>query len=240
MTCGGAAAPESMLRRYDKLGIRIIHSWGMTEMTPAGTTSYVKSFLEHLSDDEKYALRAKQGLPFSFVEVRGQAADKNIPWDGETMGELQVRGPWIASHYYNLPEAQDRWTSDGWFRTGDVVTIDPEGYVKITDRTKDLIKSGGEWISSLDLEAALMSHPAVQEAAVIAVPHPKWGERPLACVVARKGMTVSPNELRTFLETKFANWQVPDAFEFVEQIPRTAVGKFKKTALREKFSAWKW
>jgi fatty-acyl-CoA synthase len=240
MTCGGAAAPEAMLRRFDRLGVRVIHSWGMTEMTPAGTTSYVKSTLDGLTADEKYALRAKQGLPFPFVEVRGMAGDRVIPWDGQTMGELHVRGPWIASSYYNMPEAQDRWSADGWFRTGDVVTIDPEGYVKITDRTKDLIKSGGEWISSLDMENELMSHPAVQEAAVIAIPHEKWGERPLACVVLRNGSAATPEELRAHLSAKFASWQLPDAFAFVEGIPRTAVGKFKKSALREKFSDWKW
>jgi len=269
MTCGGAAAPESMLRRFDKLGIRVIHSWGMTEMTPAGTTSYVKSTLAHVSEDEKYALRAKQGLPFPFVDVRAQAGESDVPWDGVSMGELQVRGPWIAAGYYDFPEAADRWTGDGWFRTGDVVTIDSEGYVKITDRTKDLIKSGGEWISSLDMEAALMAHPAVQEAAVIAIPHPKWGERPLACVVLRNSQaadaTSTPaaagasnslqhpsstppvpapaptaEELRAFLAAKFAAWQIPDAFVFVESIPRTSVGKFKKSALREKFAGWKW
>jgi fatty-acyl-CoA synthase len=240
MTCGGAAAPEGMLRRFDKLGVRVIHSWGMTETSPAGTTSYVKSTLEHLSADEKHTLRAKQGLPFPFVEVRGMANEHVIPWDGQTLGELHVRGPWIASSYYNMPETADRWSEDGWFRTGDVVTIDPEGYVKIADRTKDLIKSGGEWISSVDMENALMGHPAVQEAAVIALPHEKWGERPMACVVLRNGASATPEELRAFLEKKFAKWQIPDAFVFVEQIPRTAVGKFKKSALREKFSDWKW
>jgi fatty-acyl-CoA synthase len=240
MTCGGAAAPESMLRRYDALGVRVIHSWGMTEMTPAGTTSYVKNTLRHLPENAQYALRAKQGLPFPFVEVRAMAGDKLVPRDGKTLGELHVRGPWIAASYYNLPEESGRWTEDGWFRTGDVVTIDEEGYVQIADRAKDLIKSGGEWISSVDLENALMSHPAVQEAAVIGVPHPKWLERPLACVVLKKGTSVSEDELREHLGAKFAKWQLPDAFVFVDTIPRTSVGKFQKSKLREQFADWKW
>jgi fatty-acyl-CoA synthase len=244
MTCGGAAAPEGMLRRYDNLGIRIVHSWGMTETTPAGTTSFVKSYLAGLPEDQLYALRAMQGLPFPFVEVRGVAAgeagDREIPRDGATMGELQVRGPWVAASYYNLPEESGRWSEDGWFRTGDVVTIDPEGYVKIADRTKDMIKSGGEWISSVDLENALMSHPAVQEAAVIAVPHPKWDERPLACVVLKNGAKVTEAELAEFLSARFAKWQLPDAYAFLDSIPRTTVGKFKKSALRLRFAGWQW
>ncbi|MBI1750296.1 MAG: long-chain fatty acid--CoA ligase [Acidobacteria bacterium] len=240
MTCGGAAAPEGMIRRFDKLGPKIIHSWGMTEMTPAGTTSYIKSTLENWPEDKKYELRAKQGLPLPFVELRGMTMEREIPWDGKTLGELQVRGPWIAESYYNQPEEKERWTADGWFRTGDVVTIDEEGYIKIADRSKDLIKSGGEWISSVDLENALMSHPAVQEAAVIAVPHPKWQERPLACVVLKKDAKASDEELREFLGQKFAKWQIPDAVVFVESIPRTSVGKFLKSKLREQFHAWKW
>ncbi len=240
MTCGGAAAPEGMLRRFDKLGLRVIHSWGMTETTPAGSTSYVKSTMAGWPEDKKYEVRAKQGLPMPFVEVRGVAMDKEIPWDGKTLGELQVRGPWVAASYYKMPEEQNRWSADGWFRTGDVVTIDAEGYIKIADRSKDLIKSGGEWISSVDLENALMSHPAVQEAAVIAVPHPKWMERPLACVVLKKDAKATGEELREFLGQKFAKWQVPDAVVFVESIPRTSVGKFLKAKLREQFHAWKW
>jgi fatty-acyl-CoA synthase len=240
MTCGGAAAPEGMLRRMDKLGMRIIHSWGMTEMTPAGTTSYLKSTMADWPDDKKYEVRAKQGLPMPFVEVRGMAMEKEIPWDGKSLGELQVRGPWVAASYYHMPEEQTRWTADGWFRTGDVVTIDAEGYIKIADRSKDLIKSGGEWISSVDLENALMCHPAVQEAAVIAIPHPKWMERPLACVVLKKDAKVTSEELREFLGQKFAKWQVPDAVAFVESIPHTSVGKFLKSKLREQFHAWKW
>jgi fatty-acyl-CoA synthase len=240
MTCGGAAAPEGMLRRFDKLGMKVIHSWGMTETTPAGSTSYVKSTMADWPEDKKYEVRAKQGLPMPFVEVRGMAMDREIPWDGKTLGELQIRGPWIAASYYHMPEEQERWSADGWFRTGDVVTIDEEGYIKIADRSKDLIKSGGEWISSVDLENALMSHPAVQEAAVIAIPHEKWTERPLACVVLKKDAKATGEELREFLGTKFAKWQVPDAVVFVESIPRTSVGKFLKSKLRDQFQNWQW
>jgi len=222
------------------LGVVFIGLMPMTETTPAGSTSYVKSTMADWPEDKKYEVRAKQGLPMPFVEVRGMAMDREIPWDGATLGELQIRGPWIAASYYHMPEEQDRWTADGWFRTGDVVTIDAEGYIKIADRSKDLIKSGGEWISSVDLENTLMSHPAVQEAAVIAIPHQKWMERPLACVVLKKDAKATGEELREFLGTKFAKWQVPDAVVFVGSIPRTSVGKFLKSKLREQFHAWKW
>jgi fatty-acyl-CoA synthase len=215
----------------------------------------VKSYLQHLSDDEKYAIRAKQGLPFPLVELRAMneqgPQSKEVPWDGRTMGELQVRGPWIAASYYKNEAEKDKWTADGWFRTGDVVTIDREGYIKIADRTKDMIKSGGEWISSVDLENALMGHPRVKEAAVIGLPHPKWLERPLAVVVLRDGDAAAveadpaaraalEEELRAYLDGKFAKWQLPDGFAFTSEIPRTSVGKFKKSALRQQFKDWQW
>jgi len=240
MTVGGAAAPEAMIRRFDELGIQVCHSWGMTEMSPAGTTAKLKSYMEAWPADQRYAVRAKQGLPFAFVEIRAWNEQGEVRWDGATLGELQVRGPWIAASYHNLPAERDKWTADGWFRTGDVVTIDAEGYVKIADRTKDLIKSGGEWISSVDLENALMCHPAVREAAVIALPHPKWLERPLAVVVLKDGLQVSETELRAHLETKFSKWQLPDAIVFADAIPRTSVGKFMKSKLREQYANWKW
>jgi len=241
MTCGGAAAPEAMIRRYDQLGMRVRHSWGMTEMTPAGTTSKLKSTMADWSDDAKYAVRAKQGLPFPFVETRAVTEDgAEAPWDGMTMGELQVRGPFVAASYYKNEAEKDRWTADGWFRTGDVVTIDAEGYIKITDRAKDVIKSGGEWISSVDLENALMGHPAVKEAAVVGLPHPKWLERPLAVIVLKDAQQTSEAELREYLAPKFAKWQIPDGFAFVQEIPRTSVGKFKKSALRQQFRDWQW
>src|SRR5438477_277763 len=163
-------------------------------------------------------------------------AGHDVPWDGKTMGELQVRGPWVARAYYKSPESADRFTADGWFRTGDIVTIDARGYVEIQDRSKDLIKSGGEWISSVALENALMGHPAVAEAAVIAVPHARWQERPLAVVMFKPGQSATADELRSFLAPSFAKWWLPDSFEFVTEIPKSAAGKFRKTALRERFA----
>jgi fatty-acyl-CoA synthase len=189
--------------------------------------------------EEQYALRAKQGTPSPFIEVRAVADEQETPWDGISPGELQVRGPWVAAGYFRL-EQSDKWTPDGWFRTGDVVTIDPEGYIKITDRLKDLIKSGGEWISSVDLENALVAHAAVQEAAVIAVPDAKWEERPLAVVVLKHGARVDECELRTFLERSFARWQVPDSFVFVDELPHTSTGKLMKSKLREQFQDGLW
>lgn len=235
MIVGGSAAPESMLRNFDKFNLRVIHAWGMTETTPIGTVSNLTSEIDQLSDDEKYSFRAQQGTPAPFVEIRARGENGLVPWDGKTMGELEIRGAWIASSYYNTPEASDRFTEDGWFKTGDVVTIDQYGYVKITDRAKDLIKSGGEWISSVDLENEIMAHPKVAEAAVIALPHPKWQERPLAVVVLKQGQTATTEEIIEFLTPKFTKWQLPDAVEFVEAIPRTATGKFLKLALRDKF-----
>jgi fatty-acyl-CoA synthase len=240
MIVGGAAAPEAMIRAFDRFNLRVLHAWGMTETTPLGTTGYLKHHLQALPEDERYAYRSKQGIPAPFVEVRAMADQEEAPWDGKTLGELQVRGPWIAASYYRLDAEADKWTADGWFRTGDVVTIDAEGYVKITDRTKDLIKSGGEWISSLDLENALAGHPAVQEAAVIAVPHPKWDERPLAVIVLKPGATAGEEELRDYLAPRFAKFWLPDAFAFVAEIPRTSTGKMMKAKLREQFNNWKW
>jgi len=241
MTCGGAAAPEALIRRYDELGMSLRHSWGMTEMTPAGTTSKVKSTMLDWPEDAKYAVRAKQGMPFPFVEARAVTEEgAEAAWDGKTLGELQVRGPCVAASYYKNEAEKDKWTGDGWFRTGDVVTIDAEGYIKVADRAKDVIKSGGEWISSVDLENALMGHPAVKEAAVVGLPHPKWLERPLAVIVLKDAQKTTEAELRDFLAPKFAKWQIPDGFAFVKEIPRTSVGKFKKNALREQFHDWQW
>jgi len=160
-----------------------------------------------------------------------------VPWDGEAMGELEVRGPWVAASYYDSPEQEDRWTSDGWFKTGDIVSMHPRGFIQIKDRSKDVIKSGGEWISSVELENALMAHPAIAEAAVIAIPDEKWQERPLAAIVLKEGMSSTAEELREFLAPRFAKWWLPDRYEFVDEIPKTAVGKFRKTALREQFAS---
>ena len=240
MVVGGAAASESMIRAFDRFNLYVLHAWGMTETTPLGTTAYLKHQFAGMAEDARYAYRAKQGLPAPFVEVRAMTDDGCAQWDGTTMGELQVRGPWIAAGYYRLETEADKWTADGWFRTGDVATIDAEGYVKITDRTKDLIKSGGEWISSLDLENALAGHPAVQEVAVIAVAHPKWDERPLAVIVCKPGQTVSEQALREFLAPNFAKFWLPEGFAFVTAIPRTSTGKMLKAELREQFRDWRW
>ncbi|HVC34146.1 MAG TPA: long-chain fatty acid--CoA ligase [Chloroflexota bacterium] len=236
MAVGGSAAPLSMIRGFqERHGLNVLHAWGMTELTPLGTVANVPSDLVEAPPEVRYAYRARQGTPVAFVEARARGDAGLVPWDGETMGELEVRGPWVAGAYHESPGSEDRFTADGWFKTGDIVTVDRRGSVKIQDRSKDLIKSGGEWISSVDLENALMGHPAIAEAAVIAVAHPKWQERPLAVVVFKPGQSATPEDLRAFLEPKFARWWLPDAFEVVDQIPRTAVGKFLKSALRERF-----
>ena len=232
MVVGGSAAPEGMIRGFDKFGLEVLHAWGMTETSPLGTVSHLKSTLTDLPEDEAYALRAKQGLPVPLFEVRATSDSGKAPWDGKTLGELEVRGPWVAANYYR-GERPESWSEDGWFRTGDVVNIDPEGYVKIADRTKDLIKSGGEWISSVDLENALMSHPAVAEAAVIALPDPKWQERPAAVIVLKQDHSASEEELLEHLRPKFAKWWLPDEIYFAAEIPRTSTGKFLKSRLRE-------
>ena len=238
--CGGSAPPLELIRRLDHFGIEIRHLWGMTETTPVGTGGTLKPHMKNWSDEKKYEVRAKQGWPAPFVETRIVKDGVVVPCDGETAGELEVRGPWIAANYYEAPDQAARWSADGWFRTGDVATLDSEGYIKLVDRAKDLVKSGGEWISSVDLENTLMGHPAVKEACVIGLPHPKWQERPLAAVVLKEGASVTEHELREFLGKSFARWQLPDAFVFVDAIPRTSVGKFKKVALREQFAGWKW
>lgn len=234
MAIGGAAAPPSLIDGFQKRhNLRVLHAWGMTEMNPVGTVATVK---RHLQGEEAHLhARASQGLAVPFVETRHVSDDGQVlPWDGRTMGELEVRGPWVASSYFN-GEGPDRFTADGWFKTGDVVTIDADGYVRITDRAKDVIKSGGEWISSVALENALMSHPAVLEAAVFAGRHPKWDERPLAAVTLKPGQQATKEELTAHLEKHFAKYWVPDDFLFVPQIPRTSTGKFLKTKLREDY-----
>ena len=238
--CGGSAPPESLMRGLDRHGIRIIHLWGMTETTPLATTGQLKSYMADWTEDEKYEMRTRQGLPAPFVEARVMTEKGVAPWDGQTIGELEVRGPWVAASYFEAPETKDRWTTDGWFCTGDMASIDVHGYIRVVDRSKDLIKSGGEWISSVDLENALMGHPAVREAAVIAIPHPKWQERPLAIVVLKDGAAATHEDLRSFLAAKFAKWQLPDGFAFAEEIPRTSVGKFLKSKMREQYAGWKW
>jgi fatty-acyl-CoA synthase len=232
---GGSAAPRSMIEGFDRHGVRLIHAWGMTEMAPVGTTGHMPSDLLSLPLEEQYRYRAKQGTPVPFVEIRARGASGLVPWDGQTSGELEVRGVWVASSYYNCPEGAASFTDDGWFRTGDIVTISPRGCIEIQDRAKDVIKSGGEWISSVALENALMGHPAVAEAAVIAVPHEKWAERPLAVVVLKDGKTVNQEELICFLGTQFPRWWLPDGVVFTDQIPRSTSGKFLKKAMRDQY-----
>jgi acyl-CoA synthetase (AMP-forming)/AMP-acid ligase II len=237
MRVGGSAAPEGMIRAFrERHGLRVLHGWGMTETSPVGTVAPLPSELRTAPEDEQYRYRAKQGLPMPLVEIRIRGEEGIAPWDGESMGELEIRGPWVASEYYDSPESSEKFTEDGWLRTGDISTIDQRGYMEIKDRTKDLIKSGGEWISSVALENTLMQHEAVAEAAVIAVSHPKWQERPLAIVVRKEGATATQEELISYLEPHFARWWLPDAVEFVEEIPKTSVGKFKKSELRERFA----
>lgn len=232
---GGSALPPFMLRAFkERYGIAMLSTWGMTELSPLGSTAVVPARLDDASEEEQVAYATKQGLPIPFIEIRGRNESGLIPWDGMTMGELEVRGPCVASSYYRDPEPGGKFTNDGWLRTGDIVTISSEGCIEIKDRSKDVIKSGGEWISSVALENSLMGHPCVFEAAVIGVPDVKWIERPFAYVVLKEGKTVSIEELKEFLAVKFAKFWIPEGFKFVPSIPKTSVGKFLKAELRSK------
>jgi len=234
---GGAAVPEALIRAFDKHGIWILQGWGMTETSPVCTISYPKAELRDAPMDERYRRAAMAGIPVPLVDLRIRNDEgQDQAWDGQHVGELQVRGPFITGSYHHVPLSEDKLTDDGWLRTGDVASVDTMGFVRITDRTKDLIKSGGEWISSVDLENALMAHPGIAEAAVIAIPDEKWSERPLACVVAKPGQTPQAEELAAhLLKMGFAKWQVPDRYEWIESVPRTSTGKFYKLKLREIF-----
>jgi fatty-acyl-CoA synthase len=236
IVCGGSAAPVSMIRAYEeRYGVQFIHAYGMTEATPLTHLSRLKSGLEHLRDDERYAFKSKQGLLAPGLEQRlVDEQGRPLPWDGKSMGEVLLRGPWIADEYLDDPRSAATFV-DGWYHSGDVATLDPEGYLHLVDRTKDLVKSGGEWISSVALENALMGHPAVAEAAVIAVPDAKWGERPLAVVVRKPGAEAGAEELIASIGDHFPKWWLPDRIEFVNEIPKTATGKFSKRTLREHF-----
>ena len=232
---GGSAAPPSLIRGFDRHGLTIVHAWGMTETSPLGSVCRLPRELDDASEQERFDYRGRQGTASPFVEIRARGDDGElIPWDDEAMGELEVRGPWVARAYHR-GQGAEKFTDDGWFVTGDIVKIDAGGNLRICDRSKDLVKSGGEWISSVDLENLLMAHEAVSEAAVIAVPDERWGERPLAVVVPCKDSEVTPDELRAHLATEYAKWQIPERFEFIDEIPRTATGKFKKTTLRDRF-----
>ena len=234
----GSALPRQFVELYEtKYGVRFRLAWGMTETTPIATVTSLKSELESLPAKERFDLLARHGMPVAGVDVRiVDDVGREIAWDGTTMGELQVRGPWITSGYYN-DSRSDQSFVDGWFRTGDVATIDPEGYIQIMDRTKDLVKSGGEWISSVDLENAIMAHPKVMEAAVIGVFHPKWQERPLACIAPLPEYkdSITKQELFDHLASRVAKWWLPDDIVFIDAVPKTSVGKFNKRALREQF-----
>ena len=234
---GGAAVPEALIRAFDAHGIWLLQGWGMTETSPLATVSYPKAELAGAPLDERYRRAALAGVPVPLVDLRVRGDDGvDQPWDGKSVGEIHVRGPFITSSYHEVPVDAEKFTADGWLRTGDVASMDALGFVKITDRTKDLIKSGGEWISSVDLENALMGHSAVAEAAVIAIPDAKWSERPLACVVLKAGLAATPAELNTLLLAKsFAKWQLPERYEVIDAVPRTSTGKFWKMKLRERF-----
>ena len=231
---GGSALPAALYDGLTRHGITVDHGWGMTETSPVAATATLKS---QLQESDRRRIKLKQGLPLAGVELRLMDVERSspVPWDGKSVGEIQVRGPWITSSYYRGLDA-DRFTADGWLRTGDVANVDPDGYIQIVDRVKDLVKSGGEWISSVELESTIMGHPGVLEAAVIGVPHPKWQERPVAYVVAKpefKGK-LTQEEILEFLRPQVARWWLPDEVRFIDEIPKTSVGKFDKKAIRER------
>ena len=238
---GGAAVPRSMIQAFrDKHGVEVRQGWGMTEMSPLGTVNTLKAGLEGLSADEKLDLATKAGRGLFGVELRiVDDEGREVAWDGEAYGALQVRGPWVCRDYFKLEGAAGSHTADGWFDTGDVATIDEWGYMAITDRTKDVIKSGGEWISSIELENTAMGHPAVAEAAVIGIAHPKWTERPLLVVVRAEGEEVAREQLLAFFDGKVASWWIPNDVVFVDELPHTATGKVKKIELRRQFADYR-
>ncbi len=236
---GGSACPPAMIAAFnDQYGVEVLHAWGMTEMSPLGTVCTLKNSHQDLSDQEKMKVRLKQGRCIYGVDMKIVDPDgKELPWDGKAYGDLLVKGPWIISDYFKSQEASP--LVDGWFPTGDVATIDPDGYMQITDRSKDVIKSGGEWISSIDVENIAVAHPAVAMAACIGIRHPKWDERPIIAVVRKPGVDVSRDALLAFYEGKIAKWQVPDDVVFVDAIPLGGTGKMQKTKLREQLKDYK-
>ncbi len=237
--CGGSAVPKALSEGYRRVtGKPILQAWGMTETHPIASVCQIKSTLEHLSDEEKAELRTTVGIINFCVEARVVDPDtlEERPWDGATSGELQVRGPWVISEYYNDDRSPQSFSADGWLKTGDVAVIDSEGYIRLVDRSKDVIKSGGEWISSVDVENELMGHPKIAEAAVIGVLHPRWQERPLACVVVKAGETLTKDEVLGFLDGRIAKWWMPDDVVFIEEVPKTSTGKFSKKDLRDRFA----
>jgi fatty-acyl-CoA synthase len=237
VVCGGAAVPEALMRGFqERHGVKIVQAWGMTETSPLGAVAWPPKSAE---GEEEWKYRTATGRIAPGVEVRiVDDTGNELPWDGEQTGEVEIRGPWIASAYYNDPSGDEKFDS-GWLRTGDIASIDPRGYMRISDRAKDVIKSGGEWISSVELENQLMAHPDVLEAAVIAMPHERWTERPLACVVLKEGATCTPEELREHLTPLVAKWWLPDEFAFIDEVPKTSVGKFDKKVLRQQLAEGK-
>jgi acyl-CoA synthetase (AMP-forming)/AMP-acid ligase II len=232
---GGAACPLSIAEDMERYGVETRIGWGMTEMSPLGTINASANDRDKYTAQEFARLRLKAGRPIFGVEMKiVDDAGKELPWDGKAFGSLKVRGPWICSNYFKL-EGSDAHAEAGWFETGDVATIDPEGYLAITDRTKDVIKSGGEWISSIEVENVATDHPKVAEAAVIGLPHPKWSERPLLVVVRGQGGDLTAEEILQWFDGKIAKWWIPEAVEFIDELPHTATGKVQKVALRERF-----
>ena len=235
---GGSAVPQFMIKAFrERYSVTVQQGWGMTETSPLASVARPPAGFTPATPEDDDAYRALQGRPAPFVEIRARSDEGVIvPWDGDAMGELEVRGPWVVGSYYHADDGAERFTSDGWFRTGDLVSIHPDGCIQIRDRTKDVIKSGGEWVSSVALENAIMAHPAVAEAAVIGVPEPRWMERPIAIVVCKPGKSVTHEELVAFLAPQFPKWWMPDATEFVEALPKSGAGKFQKSVLRERFA----
>ena len=236
LVVGGSAMPRALTAAFEgEFGVNVAHAWGMTELSPLGTVANLQKQHLGLTREEQWDVKATQGYTIAGVEMRiVDDEGRELPWDGKTMGELQVRGPAVIRQYYRIEDTRDSHTPDGWFRTGDVATISADGYMKITDRTKDLVKSGGEWISTVDLENALMAHPQVKEAAVIAVPDPKWSERPLAAVVpTADGRDLTAEALREYLAPNFPKFWIPEQIVFIDELPKTSVGKFSKRTLRE-------
>lgn len=238
---GGSAAPKSMIRDYEmKHQIPFYQAYGMTETSPFVSITRLKSYQQDLPYESKLDLKAKQGIMVPGVEAKIIDENGEVQWDGKSMGELLLRGPWITDSYYKEPEKTKEAIVDGWLHTGDIATIDEEGFVKLVDRTKDLVKSGGEWISSVDLENAIMAHEAVAEAAVVGLPHPKWQERPIAVVVLKEKFRdkVTKEDIIEFIKPQFAKWWIPDDVIMMDEIPKTSVGKFLKRALREKLESF--
>jgi fatty-acyl-CoA synthase len=236
--CGGSAVPQALIEGLYAKGVNIVHAWGMTETSPLASVSRLRSYQEQLPMEEQFRVKARQGTMIPGVEFRvvDVESGQEVPWDDETFGELQVRGSWVARAYYKDDTSSEKF-ADGWLRTGDVAVVDEDGTIQLVDRTKDLVKSGGEWISSVELEGLIMGHPKVLEACVIGIPHPQWSERPLACVVPKSEYEgqVSKEEIIEFLRPKVAKWWLPDDVVFIESVPKTSVGKFDKKILRKQY-----